>query len=168
MLIRVEQVHDIPVINALHEAAFPGPLEARLVTQLREAGRLRLSLVAELEGVVVGHVAFSPVTLAGTTSGWGLAPVAVLPAKQRQGIGQALIRRALIYCAQANCDFLVVLGDPGYYARRFGFSPAARWNLTDEYGGGEAFQALELTPGSIPSAGGQVRYAPEFSIFAGS
>lgn len=166
MLIRLEQDQDIPAITAVHAAAFPGPLEGRLVSLLRDAGKLRLSLVAELENQIVGHVAFSPVTLAGTSSGWGLAPVGVLPEHQRRGIGQALIQRALTACAESGCEFVVVLGDPAYYGRRFGFLPASQWNLRDEYGGGEAFQALELRNGSIPSSGGLVQYAPEFSIFA--
>ena len=168
MLIRNEQPGDIAGIDAVHRAAFPGPLEARLVRLLREAGHLQVSLVAEVNGDIAGHVAFSPVELAGSTSGWGLAPLAIHPGLQRKGIGRELIRAGLKACAAAGCGFVVVLGDPAYYGRFFGFTSAARWSLLDEYGGGEAFQALELQPGSIPAAGGLVRYGPEFSIFADS
>ena len=90
--IRAEQPADHGPIRAVHTASFPTPGEARLVDALREAGRLPVSLVARESGQVVGHVAFSPVTLAGTTDGIGLAPVAVLPAFRRRGIADRLIR----------------------------------------------------------------------------
>ena len=168
MLIRADLPDDFARIDALHRAAFPGPLEARLVRLLRKAGRLTVSLVAEVDGEIAGHVAFSPVELAGSSVGLGLAPVAVLPIHQRQGIGRELIRAGLAACSAAGCGFVVVLGDPDYYGRFFGFTRAARWRLVDEYGGGDAFQALELQPDSIPEIGGVVRYSPEFSIFGGS
>jgi putative acetyltransferase len=80
MIVRAERPDDAAAIRAVHTASFPTALEARLVDALRAAGRLCLSLVAEEEGRVVGHVGFSPVSLAGTAAGAGLAPVAVLPA----------------------------------------------------------------------------------------
>jgi putative acetyltransferase len=70
----------------------------------------------------------------------------------------------LAKCRRLGVGFVVVLGDPAYYSR-FGFQPAARWNLSDEFEGGDAFQAIELMPGAIPIGGGLVKYAPEFSIF---
>lgn len=165
MIIRAEKPADASDIEAVHRAAFPSPLEGRLVGLLRDAGRLRVSLVAEVEGDVVGHVAFSPVSVNNSECGWGLAPLAVVPPRQRQGIGRELVRAGLVVCAEAGCGFVVVLGDPDYYGRHFGFRSAALWHLFDEYGGGEAFQALELQPGTIPCTGGAVRYAPEFALF---
>ena len=158
--IRFEAPADTPAIRAVHVSAFPTAHEADIVDALRRNGRLTLSLVAVEQAEVVGHVAFSPVTLAGTTDGVGLAPVAVVPSFQRRGIAARLIRAGLDECTRRQHGFVVVLGDPRYYGR-FGFTPARAWTLRDEYGGGDAFQALELRPGAIPAAGGLVRYAPE-------
>ncbi|MCC6419825.1 MAG: N-acetyltransferase [Gemmataceae bacterium] len=162
LVIRFERPTDAEGIHAVHAAAFPASDEARLVAALRAAGRLTVALAALAGERVVGHVAFSPVSIADSSGGVGLAPVAVLPEVQRQGIGSRLIRDGLAAAREAGCGFVVVLGDPRYYGR-FGFVPARRWNLHDEYGGGDAFQALELCPGSIPAGGGLVRYAPEFA-----
>lgn len=161
-MIRAETPGDLPQIREVLTASFPSSAEARLVDALRDAGRLRISLVAVERDQVVGHVAFSPVTLAGTDDGLGLAPVAVAPGFRRRGIADRLIREGLAICKDGGCGFAVVLGDPAYYGR-FGFEAARRWGLSDEYGGGDAFQALEIRPDSIPEAGGLVRYAPEFA-----
>lgn len=161
MNFRSEQDEDRAAIRAVHVASFPTEDEADLVDELREAGRLLVSLVAQGEGQVLGHVAFSPVTLPGSGNGVGLGPVAVLPEYRWRGIGAGLIRRGLELCAQMGIGFAVVLGDPQYY-QRFGFRPASQYGLEDEFGGGDAFQALELRPGGIPRGGGLVRYAPEF------
>lgn len=161
MDIRLEQPGDQDGIRALHTGAFATPGEARLVDLLRTSGRLAISLVAEIDGSVVGHVALSPVELDGTTDGLGLAPVAVAEAHRRHGIASQLIREALAVCGRSRTDFVVVLGDPAFYSR-LGFEPASRWKLSCEYGGGEEFRAIELRPGAIPAAGGPISYAPEF------
>ena len=163
--IRPERPEDIGSIQTLIAGAFPTDAEARLVASLRAAGRLTVSLVAEVEGKIVGHVAFSPVDVPASRAGEGLAPLAVAEAFRRQGIGAALVAAGLDACRAAGTGFVVVLGDPRYYGR-FGFGPARTVGLADEYDGGDAFQVLELRPGSVPPAGGTVRYAPEFSIFA--
>ena len=163
ILIRPEEPGDRDAIHAVHTASFPTAGEARLVNALRVAGSLCVSLVAVIEGEIVGHVAFSPVTVTGATDGAGLAPVAVMPAFRRRGIAEKLIQEGLEACERLDFGFVVVLGDPTYY-RRCGFLPAGGWGLSDEYGGGEAFQALELRAASIPVGGGLVRYAPEFGI----
>jgi putative acetyltransferase len=150
----------------MHERAFPTPAEADLVDALRQSGRLVISLVAVAGEVIVGHAAVSPVTLADSTlRGLGLAPVAVLPEFQRQGIATSLIFAALENCRRIDCDFVVVLGSPKLYGR-CGFSAAWRWNLVDEYQGGDAFQAIELTAGALAAHGGLAKYAPEFAVFA--
>lgn len=157
-----ERPGDVAAIHAVHAASFPTDLEARLVDLLRAAGRLRVSLVAEAGGAVVGHIAFSPVTAASSAAGAGLAPVAVALPHRRQGIAAALIRAGLEACRAAGFGWAVVMGEPAYYSR-FGFRPATEFGLADEYGGGPAFQALELVPGALPVGAGLVRYAPEFA-----
>lgn len=161
MIVRAETPGDAAAIHAVHAASFPTTTEVRLVDALRAAGRLRLSLVACDGERVVGHVAFSPVDVAGATDGVGLAPLAVLTGDRRRCVGVRLVREGLAISGRSAYGFVVLLGDPRY-SRRFGFLPANRWGLRDEYGGGEAFQALELRPGAIPSRGGLVRYGPEF------
>jgi putative acetyltransferase len=160
--IRSEQPGDQAAIRAVHEAAFPTPAEGNLVDALRAAGRLTLSLVGLVDHQLVGHVAFSPLTV---PAGLGLAPIAVLPARQRRGLGGQLIRESLKICREKGTGFVVVLGSPDYYGR-FGFRPASRWGLQDEYGGGDAFQLIELIEGSVPVGHGLVQYSPEFSMFA--
>jgi putative acetyltransferase len=164
-LIRCEAADDQATIFAVHAACFPSDAEARLVDQLRAARRLDVSLVAETDGAIVGHVAFSPVTTANGAMGTGLAPVGVLAEYRQRGIAAELIRAGLDACRAAGFGWAVVLGEPEYYGR-FGFRPAAEFGLSDEYGGGPAFQALELTPGGLPRGAGLVRYAPEFAMFA--
>jgi len=159
-----ERPQDLRGIDEVLRAAFPTDLESRLVRALREAGHLSLSLVA-LEGErVVGHIGFSPVTVGEQPLGLGLGPVAVLPEVQGQGIGAGLIEEGLTACRQLKTPCVVVLGEPAYYSR-FGFETASKWRLSDDYGGGDVFQALPLQPLQIPEHGGVVQYAPEFGIF---
>jgi putative acetyltransferase len=165
MLIRPEQPGDVTTIHAVHTSAFPTDAEARLVEALRAAGHLAISLVAEEGGRVVGHVAFSPVTVAGVVRGLGLAPLAVAPDCQSRGIGGQLIREGLSAAARSGAGFVVVLGHPGYYAR-FGFRRAGSVGLDNEYGANEAFMVLELQPGSLPAGGGLVRYGAEFAAWS--
>lgn len=166
MTIRPELPSDRESVYLVHAAAFPSDDEARLVDVLRDAGCLTVSLVAEESGRVVGHTALSPVSVAGTSGGLGLAPIAIMPEYQRQGIGSRLVQAALAAAAEKGAGFVVVLGAPGYYGR-FGFTAATGWELTDEFGGGAAFQAIELVAGAIPRNGGLVRYAAEFALVAG-
>jgi putative acetyltransferase len=160
--IRVERAGDAGPIHAVHASSFPAAAEARLVDRLREAGRLSVSLVAEEGGRVIGHVGFSPVTVASGEAGAGLAPVAVLEGSRKQGIAARLIEAGLDGCRAAGIRWAVVLGEPGYYGR-FGFREAREFGLFDEYGGGPVFQAMELEPGGLPRGAGLVRYAPEFA-----
>jgi putative acetyltransferase len=161
--IRPEDADDAAAIYAVHCAAFPTDDEARLVDALRAAGHATISLVAELETQLVGHVLFSPVSVVGATgrlNGLGLAPVAVLPAHQRRGIGSDLIREGLAACRDAGYGYVVLVGHPEYYPR-FGFRPASQVGLGNEYGADDAFMVLELIPGGLPPAG-LVQYGPEF------
>jgi putative acetyltransferase len=164
-IVREEKPSDEAAIRHVLNAAFPGPLEAQLIDDLRRAGNLTISLVAEIDGQVVGHVAFSPVAVAKQVRGLGLAPLAVLPSVHRKGVGTTLAKAGIAKCRQLGTGFIVVLGSPAYY-ERFGFQPASKWSLTDEYEGGAAFQTMELIPGAVPAGGGLVQYGPEFAIFA--
>lgn len=162
--IRPERPADAAAIRAVHEAAFPTHAEAALVDALRAAGRLVVSLVAtNAAGGVIGHAALSPVTVDGRDcGGLGLAPVAVLPAQQRRGVGGRLIRAALAAAEARAAAFVVVLGDPAYYAR-FGFHRAGEFGLANEYGADAEFMVKETRPDGLPPGRGLVKYAPEFS-----
>ncbi len=126
--IRDETNLDVPAITALTEAAFlnaphTGHTEHFIVNALRRAGQLTLSLVAERDGVVVGHVAVSPVSVSDGATGWyGLGPISVLPALQGQGIGSALMHAALDGLRARGAAGCLLVGDPAYYTR-FGFRP---------------------------------------------
>jgi putative acetyltransferase len=163
---RPEAPGDIAGIHTVNQVVFQTDAEARLVDALRASGKLRVSLVAEQAGQIIGHIAFSPVTLSSDpvdTGGIGLGPLAVLPAFQRQGIGGKLVREGLAACTLAGCAYVVVLGDPRYY-RRFGFARASDYGLGNKYGVDDEFMALALQPGGLPSIAGVVRYAPEFVL----
>ena len=162
MEIRAEMQSDAPVISALIDEAFAGAehsdgTEAAIVEQLRDAGALTLSLVAAECGEVTGHVALSPVTIDGEDQHWlGVGPVAVLPNRQRHGIGERLVREALIWAEAHGAAGCVVLGEPSYY-RRFGFraDPRLRYpGPPPEY-----FQALAFGD-EVPT--GTVAYHPAF------
>lgn len=126
MDIQLEQPADaeairVVVTDAFARAPHRSGTEADLVEALRRANALTLSLVAREQGVLVGHVAFSPVTINGESTGWfGLGPVAVRPDRQRLGVGRALIQSGLDRLLARGAQGCVVLGDPAYYAR-FGF-----------------------------------------------
>ena len=163
--VRAETPEDLEAIREVHRRAFGQEDEARLVDALRDGGYARLSLVAEEGGRVVGHVLFSDlpiVTQAGTLHGLALAPVAVLPARQRQGIGSRLVREGLRACAKAGHRVVVVLGHADYYPR-FGFSARLAGRLKAPFSG-PAFMALELVPGALAGVTGEVRYPPPFGL----
>ena len=162
IIVRTESSGDADAIYAVHAASFPAEGEARLVDALRAGGRLSVSLVAELDGAVIGHVAFSPVTTGDGVEGVGLGPIAVVEGERERGIGARLVEEGVAACRVAGFGWAVVLGDPAYYGR-FGFRAAREFGLSDEYRGGDAFQALELIEGSLPRGAGLVRYAPEFA-----
>jgi putative acetyltransferase len=163
--VRSEGPQDIAAIREILLASFPSDAEARLVELLRDAGHLAVALVAEIDGRVVGHAAFSSVSTAAGAPGVGLAPIAVMPAQRCHGVGRELVERGLAACTSLGFGWAVVLGEPAYYSR-FGFVLAADSGLVDEYGGGRAFQVIELIPGSLPVGAGLVRYAPEFGSVA--
>ena len=126
MIVRPERVGDEPAIHSVTEAAFrTQPMsdgsEPAIVDRLRRDGDLALSLVAEEARTIVGHIAFSPVTIADGTPGWfGLGPVSVAPERHGKGIGSRLIREGLTALVSHGAAGVVLLGNPAFY-RRFGF-----------------------------------------------
>ena len=128
MIIREEQPGDLAAIRRVILEAFDGPAEADLVEKLRANGKFRLSLVAELDGQVVGHILFTVVAIedaAPCPRTLGLAPLAVLSEFQRKGIGSALMHSSLERCREMGHDAIVVVGHPEYYPK-FGFLPASQ------------------------------------------
>ena len=165
MLIRAENENDQTAVYAVNVAAFEAPDEARLVNVLREQARPLVSLVAEKGGEVVGHIMFSPVSLSGHADfkAMGLAPMAVAPEYQRQGIGTALVREGLEQCRLLGFAAVVVLGHPEYYPR-FGFLPSSRFSIGCEYDvPEEVFMAMELQSGALSEKTGRVEYHEAFS-----
>jgi putative acetyltransferase len=164
MIIREERRVDAESIRAVNLAAFDTGTEADLVDALRRRATPLISLVAEDDEKIVGHILFSPVTLASEPglSLMGLAPMAVVPSRQRQGVGSRLVREGLEQCRQVNVAAVVVLGHPAFYPR-FGFLPAARLLLRSEYEvPEEVFMARELREGALRGVSGTIRYHPVF------
>jgi putative acetyltransferase len=161
MHLRPEAPADHAAVHEINVAAFGGEAEARFVHRLRQQARPLVSLVAEEGGTLVGHIMFSPVTLHRFTGlMMGLAPMAVAPARQRRGIGSALVRAGLGRCREIGAAAVVVLGHPDFYPR-FGFLPAGRFGLTSGYDvPAEAFMAIELAPHGLRGAAGTVSYHP--------
>ena len=165
MLIRTENEKDRDAVFAVNVSAFETPAEATLVDVLREHAQPVVSLVAEDNGNVVGHIMFSPVVLSGNPDlkVMGLAPLAVSPEHQRKGIGSALVRAGLEQCRQLDFVAVVVLGHPEYYPR-FGFSPSSRFGIDSEYEvPEEVFMAMELKPEALSGKTGRVKYHAAFS-----
>jgi putative acetyltransferase len=165
--IRKETPADRAAIFEVNLRAFGQPGEATLVDALRRDGDFipALSLVAERDGTVVGHILFPPVTIeskTGSVPALALAPMAVLPELQRHGIGSLLVREGLAACRRLGHRIVIIVGHPEYY-QRFGFTPArvkgieAPFPVPDE-----AFMVLALTEGSLEGVHGTVRYPPAF------
>ena len=166
MTIRPERPGDASRIREVHQRAFGQPAEAELVEKLRASGCESLSLVAD-DDTVVGHILFTPVVVEGPERrvvGMGLAPMAVLPDRQRQGIGSQLVTLGLEVLRARGCPFVVVVGHPEYYPR-FGFEPASKHGLASQWEGmpDAAFMVLVLDVGAMAGATGVARYREEFN-----
>src|ERR1044072_6444256 len=166
LIVRNEKPEDIAAIHEVNEKAFGQPAEANLVDALRANGKVTFSLVAVQDDRVVGHILFSPVTIESEKESFaavGLAPLAVLPEHQNQGIGSRLVRAGLDECRKALHESVVVLGHPDYYPR-FGFTPASRYGIKSEYDvRDEVFMIMELREGALAGRSGTVKYQPEFN-----
>lgn len=132
MHIRKEKDSDAIYIAYIHQQAFEGPDEARIVDALRNNHSLKISLVCEVDGKIVGHIAYSPIYHNEEIIGLGLAPVAVLPKCQNQGIGSALIKEGNKIAFREGYKKIFVLGDRKYYSR-FDFELAKKYNYTSNF-----------------------------------
>jgi putative acetyltransferase len=163
--IRAEATMDSAMIRQVNEAAFNGVEEADLVESLRRDDLVLLSLVADLDGRIVGHILFSRMSIdtqSGRLDAVALAPMAVLPEYQRRGIGGRLIRRGLDDLRRLREQIVIVVGHPEYYPR-FGFSAAQARSLESPFPS-DAFMTFELRAGALEGVGGRVRYPAAFGL----
>ena len=164
-LIRPEQPQEFDRVSALLRTAFRREAEARLVDRLRASGKIVSALVAEDKGHLLGHVMFSKIAVPGgaaQANAIALAPLTVMPAFQRLGIGSALVSAGLENCRSQREPRVFVYGDPVYYAR-FGFAAASRFGLKSASPEVEKyFLAMELEPRAFAGISGTIRYGHEF------
>lgn len=167
MTIRAEGAEDREGIDRLNREAFGRENEARLVEALRRSPAFipELSLVAVEEGQLLGHILFTRIVIntpRGPVAALALAPMAVLPPRQRSGIGASLVRTGLDECRRLGHNLVIVLGHPEYYPR-FGFVPAAPRGIRSPFEvPDDDFLVLELAPGALRGIEGEVVYPPEF------
>ena len=165
--IRFEKPEDIAFIHSVNEQAFGRVSEAKLVDTLRLACTDHLSLVADDNGSIIGHLMFTPVVVTDgkqKTEGMGLAPMAVLPSRQRQGIGTQLVDSGLQILKEKGCPFVIVLGHPEYYPR-FGFQAASGCNIRTQWDGvpDEAFMILVMDHEAMQNVSGVATFRDEFN-----
>ena len=164
--IRYEKPADIPLISKVLEQTFTRDAEARLADRLRQACTDCLSLVAEDSGAIVGHIMFTSVLIKNNkeVQGMGLAPMAVLPSRQRRGIGTLLVKSGLQILQERGCFFVVVLGHPDYYPR-FGFRPASRFRIKSQWHGvpDGAFMILVMDDETMQNISGIAVFSDEFN-----
>lgn len=167
LLIRPEQPDDAAGVRRVNELAFNQLDEANLVEALHKVAVGLISLVAVLDGQIVGHILFSPATIQGAGGEFhaiGLAPMAVLPEYQNRGIGSQLLRAGLAECRHQGHRVAIVLGHPAFYPR-FGFVPARPRGITCEYDvADDTFMVAELEPGALAGCTGLAKYHPAFAM----
>lgn len=158
---------DISTIRSLVTAAFGRTSEAKLIEAIRASPNFipELSLIAAEDGNALGHILFSPIVIEshrGTVPSLALAPLAVMPLHQHQGIGTQLVQAGLSKCRELDHSIIVVLGEPHYYGR-FGFQTASQFGIQAPFPVPEqVFMVLELKPGALMNVSGTVRYPAYF------
>lgn len=165
--IREELPGDVAAIRDLNKRAFGQDQEGNIVDALRSNAAVLLSLVATLNGRVVGHIMYSPLSVGGEVTGAALGPMAVLPEYQRQGIGSRLVEAGNRKLKDTGCPFVIVVGHADYYPR-FGFRAASthgircQWEVPDN-----VFMLLVLDQTKMQGVSGLARYRQEFSSVTG-
>ncbi|HEV8132532.1 MAG TPA: N-acetyltransferase [Acidobacteriota bacterium] len=165
MLVEILEEHpgDVAAIRDVNKRAFGQDQEGNIVDALRSNGAVLLSLVATLNGRLVGHIMYSPLSVGSKGAGAALGPMAVLPEYQRQGIGSKLVEAGNRKLKDAGCPFVIVLGHVNYYPR-FGFRPASahgikcEWEVPDN-----VFMLLVLDQMKMQGVSGLAKYRHEFS-----
>ena len=161
MNIRKEEERDFEEIKKINDISFGGEFEGKLVANLRAGKNFILSLVAEKDGKIIGHIMYSRIKIGGIDS-TALAPVCVIPEYQNMGIGSRLIEKSLEMLKNMGEKSVIVLGHDKYYPK-FGFETASKYGIKCPYDvPDEAFMALELGKDSLKS--GMVEYGEEFSM----
>lgn len=167
VIVRAEVPEDIRAIDVVNLSAFQGEAEARLVSAVRASADFvpDLSLVAELNGRIVGHLLLSKVKLQTASESrtvLALGPMSVVPSQSHRGIGSVLIQSGVARARDMRYQAIVVAGQPEYY-ERFDFKPATTWNLTSNLRiPADALTAMELVSGAL-AGGGQVLYPAAFA-----
>jgi putative acetyltransferase len=165
LIVRPELEEDRVPIGELHRLTFGGNEEADLIDRLRRERLVELSLVAIIGGQIVGHILFSDLEAeidGRSVKALALAPMAVVPMRQRQGIGARLIGESLARLERGEYEALVVLGHESYYPK-FGFSAELAQKLASPFKG-DSFMAMELKPDALQGEKGSVTYSPAFNI----
>ena len=168
MTIRKEKPSDIPIIYKVNQFAFQQKDESELIHKIRAGSNFvpDLSLVYEEEGQILGYILFSKIKIKGKTEtvSLSLAPMAVLPNRQKQGIGSQLLKKGIRIAKTLGFESIIVLGHEAFYPK-FGFKRASKWNLKFPVDvPDEAFMAMELKEGSLNDKAGMVVYPKEFGI----
>ncbi len=168
ILIRQEIPNDYPFVYELVANAFQQEDESILVDKLRRRPSFihELSLIAQVDDTVVGHILFTPIVIrradGSVVESLSLAPISVLPGYQNKGIGNQLVEQGLAVATKLGYKSVIVLGHPGYYPR-LGFSPAKKWGITAPLPvPDEVLMAIELQPESLQNASGVLEYPDEF------
>lgn len=165
LIIRPEEINDLPGIHAVHSAAYNRETEADLVDRLRNEGLLNISLLAEISGLIVGHIAFSPVTFDRNPNivvALALGPIAVHPDFQDQGLSKKLIEAGLQRAKALDYGAVVALGPQDYYTQT-GFVPAQTYEIENDFGvSPDEFQIIELSEGALKAVSGFARYSDAF------
>jgi putative acetyltransferase len=161
--VREERPGDVAAVREVNNLAFGQDQEGNIVDALRSNGGALLSLVATLDGRVVGHIMYSPLSVGGEITGAALGPMAVVPEHQRQGIGSKLVEAGNRKLKDTGCPFIIVVGHANYYPR-FGFRPAStqgikcEWEVPDD-----VFMLLVLDQAKMQGVSGLAKYRHEFS-----
>lgn len=165
--IREENKNDLVTIKKINDKAFGQPQEGNVIDKIRESDSLVLSLVAEIDNNIVGHIFYSTAEIECNNeriAGMGLAPMAVLPEYQKQGIGKRLINESLNILKKKPVPFIIVLGHEDYYPK-FGFEIASKYGIKCQWDGvpDEAFMIMILDKEKMSNIHGVAKYRDEWN-----